>query len=534
MFVIRLRLYFPILTRSQMARLVTTHVVYMALLLGTCWPLSTVNGQAVLSMDSRQSGKFPLFPYANCIRDGGVYGLAPSVSDLGGGKYCFTIIVDDQSCTGSCCSSDLNKIMLNVANSCLVSGASVSATLDGVPLVRPSPSFDAPADGPSGSGIIRIPGLALNKTTAQGAELCITLKANNAGQGCTKLEQLCASPASSCTGSCSAAFFDTTCKCCPVSTTTGNCTPPPPKPAANCTGLVCFTAELTPPDVDVRPYRFDAAVCDKLTDVLMTQLENTELGTSTLSSFLSLELDARCSETLYSICANFTTDYKEAFVENITTALAAAAEKVLNPLLEEVSGTVCEPELDRYKVVVSTFSEKCVTFDNATSITCFVSNDKPPCLCNSTQGILPFVISARYYAQPGSRPSTTEYCFNISNLPQGKVVPSNCAGIATINKLEFYADEGLRTYIRGFTLYPATGSSAKISAIWGSKYTDTLKATNINWTAEQANGGRICAVLQNPVTMMDLCIGEISDNCLVAIYNGNRDCCPTFATGFAP
>ncbi|GIL56743.1 hypothetical protein Vafri_12031 [Volvox africanus] len=519
-----------------MARSLTTYVVYVAVLLGTCRTLSGVSGQAVPGVDSRlQSGKFPLFPYANCMKDGGVYGLAPSVSDLGGGKYCFTIVVDDQSCTGPCCSSDLYKIELNVANSCLVSGASVSATLNGVPLVRPSPSFDAPGDGPSGSTIIRIPGIALNKTTAQGAELCITLKTNKAGQGCTNLGQLCSSSTGSCTGACSAAFFDTTCKCCPVSQTTGNCAPPPPsKPSANCKGLVCFTAELVPPVFDIRPYRFDAAVCDRATGALITELEKTELGTQTLSSFLSLEPSARCSETLYSICANFTTDYKESFVENITTALEAAASEMLPLLLSEFAGDSCKPELDGYLVTARTFSDKCVTFEDYKSITCFAANGRPPCLCNSTQGILPYVVSARYYAQRGSRLDTTEYCFNISKLPQDMVIPSNCAGINSINKLEFYANRDLRTSIRGFTLYPATGGIVRISDIWGNQYSNTLKATNVNWTAAQADGGRICAVLQNPVTMMDVCLGSPGDKCLVAIYNGNRDCCPTFATGFAP
>ncbi|GLI65218.1 hypothetical protein VaNZ11_008699 [Volvox africanus] len=518
-----------------MARSLTTYAVYVAVLLGTCRTLSLVYGQAVLSVDSRQqSGKFPLFPYVNCIKDGGVYGLAPSVSDLGGGKYCFTIVVDDQRCTDPCCSSDLYKIELNVANSCLVSGASVSATLNGVPLVRPSPSFDAPGDGLSGSAIIRIPGVALNKTTAQGAELCLTLKTNKAGQGCTKLEQLCASSTDSCTGACSAAFFDTACKCCPVSKTTGNCPPPPSKPSANCTGLVCFTAELIPPEVDVRPYRFDASLCDRATDALIAELEKTELGTQTLSSFLSLATSARCSETLYSICANFTTDYQEPFVENITTALEAAATEVVPFLLSEIAGSTCNPELDGYTVWARTFSEKCVTFEDYKSITCFASNGRPPCLCNATQGILPYVIAARYYAQPGSRPDTTEYCFNISKLPRDKVVPSTCADTSSINKLEFYANRDLRTAIRGFNLYPATGGTARISDIWGSPYSNTLKATNVNWTAAQANGGRICAVLQNPVTMMDVCLGAPDDKCLVAIYNGNRDCCPTFAAGFAP
>ncbi|EFJ39297.1 extracellular matrix glycoprotein pherophorin-V37, partial [Volvox carteri f. nagariensis] len=91
---------------------------------------------------------------------------------------------------------------------------SVSATVNGVPTAV-SPSFDRPQDGPPGSSILRVTQLGLN-LTSNGAKICITLKPNSAGQGCTTLEQLCVPPNGMAPGSCIAAMFDYSLDCCPI------------------------------------------------------------------------------------------------------------------------------------------------------------------------------------------------------------------------------------------------------------------------------------------------------------------------------
>ncbi len=43
--------------------------------------------------------------------------------------------------------------------------------------------------------------------------------------------------------------------------------------------------------------------------------------------------------------------------------------------------------------------------------------------CNTTQGILPFTISPRYFAGNKSTAATAEYCFTVNTIPQRQLVP---------------------------------------------------------------------------------------------------------------
>ncbi|GIM03922.1 hypothetical protein Vretimale_8578, partial [Volvox reticuliferus] len=180
-----------------------------------------------ISVNRVQTGSISNFPFRNCETNDGAYHLAPAWWPMGGNKYCFNIEVMND-CWSSCCTATLHKIEFNVSSSCLVAGASVTATLNGVP-TRVGPSYDKPPFGPPGSAILRITQLGLDPVMAQGAVLCITLKPNRGRQGCTTLEQLCSSPGFP-AGTCTAAIFDATCDCCPISQAAQARPPPPPPP----------------------------------------------------------------------------------------------------------------------------------------------------------------------------------------------------------------------------------------------------------------------------------------------------------------
>ncbi|GLI70736.1 hypothetical protein VaNZ11_015761, partial [Volvox africanus] len=140
--------------------------------------------------------------------------------------YCFTLLTT--LCNHACCNVDLKKIEFNVYESCLVSGASVSATINGLP-TSVLPSYDRPQYGPPGSAILRVTQLGLN-TSHNLDQICITLKPNRAGLGCTTLEQMCVPPAGMGPGSCLAAMFDYSLNCCPT-VPIGYMQPPPPSPS---------------------------------------------------------------------------------------------------------------------------------------------------------------------------------------------------------------------------------------------------------------------------------------------------------------
>jgi hypothetical protein len=58
-----------------------------------------------------QTGVYPSFPYCQCTPKG-LYSMSQSVTSLGGGQYCFNIVVSPPAgCTTRCCTTaDLRKI----------------------------------------------------------------------------------------------------------------------------------------------------------------------------------------------------------------------------------------------------------------------------------------------------------------------------------------------------------------------------------------------------------------------------------------
>ncbi|EFJ42018.1 extracellular matrix glycoprotein pherophorin-V4 [Volvox carteri f. nagariensis] len=479
-------------------------------------------------------GSIPNFPFRNCNTTNGAYRLAPVWRPSGINTYCFKIQVsqDALSCTGACCSADLHKIEFNVSSSCLVAGASVVATVNGV-RTRVGATLDKAPAGPVGSAVLRLTQLGLDTTTAQDAEVCLTLKTNRGGQGCTTLEQLCSSPGFP-AGTCTAAMFDVACDCCPVSQA-GQALPPPPPviPPVLRPCDVCIAATIVPPANDVRPYRYDSATCAAIQQNIANAM-NSLLGGANINVFSPFAPNAsQCFDTQIITCGRFNGSDTDALA-----TLTGAVQQQLPAFVEIASGgSVCNPKLEKYTVTVSTINnvaDQCL--DLSQSASCFLPGVPfPNCTCNTTQGVMPFTVSPTWYAQPANvrwGRNVTEYCFTVNTLQPSQVVPSTCYNANdALAKIEWYASDAFRSAVKGFTVYPAGGSNKTIADSWGATGTDTLKV-NLNWNLQQANGGKVCVAIQNPFTMGNICKGALGQ-CYASIFNrDNSDyCCPIYRTG---
>ncbi|GIL50247.1 hypothetical protein Vafri_6458 [Volvox africanus] len=202
----------------------------VAMLAAFSWaPRALAQVSEDLQAASLQIGTIPFFPYFDCVRAASSFSLAPEVTSMGGQQYCFTIVANN--CTrNQCCNRDLKKIEFNVYSECVVIGADVKATINGVP-TKVGPFYDKPFDGTNGSAVLRVTQLGLNMSS-NGTKICLTLTTNRYGRGCTTLEQLCIPPTGMAPGSCLTALFDSTLDCCPISRTGTNLKlPQPPSPA---------------------------------------------------------------------------------------------------------------------------------------------------------------------------------------------------------------------------------------------------------------------------------------------------------------
>ncbi|GFR50311.1 hypothetical protein Agub_g12504 [Astrephomene gubernaculifera] len=203
-----------------------------------------------------QPQELPGFPYQQCSAGPSPYSLAPAVRMLGPGQYCFRLNTSGavgstaaaaaggggSGCSGYCCAeADLQTIEFDVYSACNVPGVDVRATVNGVP-TRVTPAFTSPAQGPPDSTLLRLSGLGLNRAS-EGAEVCLFLKPNRQGLGCTSLEQLCTAPGDMAVGVCSVALLDFQNACCPVSLVN----------RGSSGGMTAVAGALPPPPTSLRP-----------------------------------------------------------------------------------------------------------------------------------------------------------------------------------------------------------------------------------------------------------------------------------------
>ncbi|EFJ49346.1 extracellular matrix glycoprotein pherophorin-V10 [Volvox carteri f. nagariensis] len=407
---------------------------------------------------------------------------------------------------------------LNVNPDCKVPGVSAVATVNGV-RTKIAPVIEKASQGPPSAMILKLTQMGLNLTTADGAEICITLKPNRAGQGCTTLQQLCVPPPGYPNGTCSAALFDTLDDCCPLKEVNVN-------PCKTC---VYFS--LTPYGSISRPYSFTPSQCASLATVVANDMKNQADGNdAAISTNFSL---VSCEGTQVKICGDFMSDADGAKLKPFIDDMAIS-------WLSQVAGNLsssCPVALSNYTVSVAvggngtdigSLPPSCL--DAVKSTACKPNPFPfPKCVCNITQGVSPFAPSDLITELPGRRSRSILYCFLFKVVD---AIPGQfCTNATTFQKVEFWANEAVRTKVLGFSLRAAGATEWKnISTSWGGKGEETLKATPIGWNLGQANGGHVCVEVDRSVSLDTLCLGPTPNTCWINIFDPSRTCCPLYPT----
>ena len=132
--------------------------------------------------------------------------------------------------------------------------------------------------------------------------------------------------------------------------------------------------------------------------------------------------------------------------------------------------------------------------------------------CETAELATPFAALPIIDVGPGPSKGTTAFCFNLT-LVSPTNPGSKCGRSSGLLKAEFYADDKQRRKVNSIGVQPAGGAMRYLSATWGAVGENTLKATPLNWSKAQANGGRICLVLYDTVTLDSFCMGNELDTC---------------------
>ncbi|KAG2447494.1 hypothetical protein HYH02_007420 [Chlamydomonas schloesseri] len=502
---------------------------------------AVVFAAAIAAAQGAQSGLYASFPFCKCKKTPTAYKLGDIVTAKGNGQYCFKLSAKvPAGCNDYCCNkADLKKIEFNVNEACDVFGDVVKATINGVP-TKVGASFNEPIDGPVGSTTLVLTQLGLG-LGSDGAEICITLSKNKNGKGCTTLEELCVPPAGLPKGVCSAALFDSQNDCCPISTPgipsppppsppppPPPPSPPPPSPPPPC--QVCVYIDLLVSDASriVFPYAFSGAQCASyiatIQDDIATQAE--DLGVTVAPGMTS------CSGNKVVVCGTF-------FSSQEGAKLQSFVDTQISFWLDMVTGG-CTPALAGYTVTVkvggmgdSTSSaglpESCLK--GATSASCRLETpDFPKCACVTTPKATPFALAPTMSTMDGRTKDTTCYCFE-TTLVTPNSLTSPCGRSSGLLKAEFYADDKKRRAITGIYVQPKGASGKWLSATWGAVGEDTVKATPLNWSKGQANGGKICLELKKDTPLDMFCKPANDGVCWGNLFDDSKDCCPLYAVG---
>ncbi|GIL81006.1 hypothetical protein Vretimale_9306 [Volvox reticuliferus] len=459
---------------------------------------------------------FPNFPYCECDPIG-AYKLEQNIIFKGNGTYCFKVKVDvPAGCTSPCCTqADLKKVEFSVNQKCDVPGLLLTATLNGVPTTV-NPNIELAAQGPTGATIVKITQLGLNLSNANGAEICLTLGTNRAGKGCTTLEDLCVPPAGAPPGVCTAALFSSDTDCCPPSVVNPPPPPPPPAPCATCINI-SLTVTSSP-----FPYNFPPEVCDTYAAAVIANLTSAaEAAGATISVPFNL---STCSGNLVSICGAFASEADSMLLQDAANDLAA-------DFLSIVTGRfgTCPPYLEGHNLAVSIdgTADTRPCLNAIQSISCSRENVSfPKCICDTRLGATPYAALPFYSVQPGRLKTTTQYCFKFTTIP---TITGPCSNATIFSKVEFWGNENLRRNIRGFAIKPTGATNYTIiSASWGARGDETVKATPLNWNIGQAAGSEICMDIDTTISLKDFCLGPFSGGCYLNIFDPTRKCCPMF------
>ncbi|KXZ51120.1 hypothetical protein GPECTOR_14phG2a [Gonium pectorale] len=451
-----------------------------------------------------QTNLYPAFPFCQCTKTPSPYSLANTVRFKGDSTYCFTLNVNTAlTSTAFCAKADFWKLEFNIKTECDVVNAPIKSWVNGVP-TKIGPAIDYAKDGPAGSRILRLTQLGLGRSN-NGAEICIQLGTNRNGQGCTTLEQLCVPPAGAPAGVCSAAMFDNTTRCCPIST---------PNPTV------------------VFPYAFDAATCAKVSKAIIDGI--TAQAAAVGATILSGPAQVACTGSLVKVTVTFFSPEHGALLQ---PSIDLAAEK----WLEVVTGKDCPSYLYGYTTKVTVGADAASSVAAAGKETCLhaeasksckpVEVDFPKCQCNTKPASTPFAATTKLSTLPG-RNGTTLYCFTLA-----VITPSNpdspCGRTTNLLKAEIYADDLRRGLVKGVAVQPKLpngqlDSIKFMSTTWGARGEDTLKATPLNWSKAQSNGAKVCIELAAGASLSSVCKGS-PDTCWINLFDDAKDCCPLYS-----
>ncbi|KAG2425758.1 hypothetical protein HXX76_013384, partial [Chlamydomonas incerta] len=288
-----------------------------------------------------------------------------------------------------------------------------------------------------------------------------------------------------------------------------------------CAYISIFTSDATRV---LFPYSISKDECDAYIATISDDMANQ-------ASVLGVDItpgSSSCSDLEVMVCATFFSSEEGAKLQSfVDTQVDFWLEMVIQG---------CKPALAGYTTIVAVggmtngdvqagLPVSCINAV-ATKACAIETPDFPKCACVTTPGATPFAIKPAMSSMAGRTKDTTCYCFE-TTLVTPNSATSPCGRSSNLLKAEFYADDNKRRSITGVYLQPTGGSGKWLSPTWGAVGEQTVKATPMNWSKGQAQGGKVCLELKNDTPIDDFCLGT-DGTCWGNLFDDSKNCCPLF------
>ncbi|KAG2447493.1 hypothetical protein HYH02_007419 [Chlamydomonas schloesseri] len=296
--------------------------------------------------------------------------------------------------------------------------------------------------------------------------------------------------------------------------------PPPPSPPPPCEA--CVYLSLLQTGIVAFPYEFSPTVCSAYAELILGQIEAEASDLKVTVNFSPVV----CASDVIKLCATF-------FSSEEGAKLQTFIDNYLPSWLDLITGPQgCPAYLYGYTPIATVGgsggtatdpSASCLSGYSRTSSSCQPEKvDFPKCACNTKPGATPFAFKPLMFTMAGRTKDTTAYCFNITTVtPTSPTSP--CGSSSSLLKAEFYADDTKRRKVTGMYVRPNGGPSKWLAATWGAVGEQTLKATPLNWSMGQANGGVICMELTKDTDIQDFCLPSTSSTCWGNLFDDTKD-----------
>ncbi|GFR50604.1 hypothetical protein Agub_g12688, partial [Astrephomene gubernaculifera] len=304
--------------------------------------------------------------------------------------------------------------------------------------------------------------------------------------------------------------------------------PPPPSPPPPCKVCVYFTLTATPSVIF--PFSIPASDCQTYLDTVKPQV--TDAATQAGARMLSAPELVTCSASQVKICSTFFSSADGAKLQSFfDSQVQFWLEQIATPAScsSYLLGYQAEMTVGGDGSDVKNLPTGCVSA--YASQQCAQSKiNFPACVCNTKPLASPFAALPTLTTLPGRFKSTTLWCFTLATVTPSSPT-STCGKTTTLAKAEIWANDNLRRKIAGIGLKPAGSATMRyISASWGAVGENTLKATPLNWSKAQANGGQICLELENNTSPAEFCNTGSDDTCWINLFDTSKSCCPLYSS----